>query len=293
MFSQQDVSIRLDWVSFTIPRPLDLPESLYFDWVGDTIQQAVEGKHFPLALSTPQTWKLIKSHKPYSVAFANREYEGFVVMYSMKRGEMLIELQGRFCEEYPRWAKQIAHTFSRDVTRLDVAVDVNTDVRPIGTGISADSKTWSVSSSKSGETVYCGSPKSEKMMRVYRYNDPHPRSHLLRSEVVFRRGWAKKLAEKLSHPSALAQFVAEYWRTQKADWWLMNVSHIILDEKAPNLVSAPERRGSDKTTASTLNWLHSQVRPAISRAVRDGGTLDEILDALGLYWSSETTISVK
>lgn len=293
MFAIQDVSIRLDWVSFTVERPQEVYEIEYLDFVIDLIQGAVGIDKYQEFYNVRNAWKIQKHHKPYSVAFKNTVLEGLVLMYSMKRGEMLIELQGAFCERFPSWAKEIARVFAKDVTRLDVAVDVKTDVSPIGTGISADSKTWSISSSQSGETVYCGSPKSEKMMRVYRYNPPHPRSDLLRSEVVFRRGWAKKLAQALHHPTALAQFVADYWRTQKASWWLEFIAPLILVTGALNVVSAPLRRGSDKSTASTLDWLHSQVRPAIKRVIENGGTLDEVIEALGLYWSSENTISVK
>lgn len=174
-----------------------------------------------------------------------------------------------------------------------MAVDVVTDLDPITVWGGVANKTYSVNQSKDGQTVYIGSPKSEKMMRIYKYNDPHPRSHLLRSEIVFRRGWAKKLALALSTLDAEGQFVSDYWRTQNALWWSENISKYILDDRSPNVVSAPERRGSDKSTSSTLAWLHAQVRPAIARATRDGASLNEVLDALGIEWENETTIKVR
>lgn len=293
MFAIQDISVRLDWVSFTVVRPDEYHETDYLQFVFDALGNVLKTTEWDDFGRGLEFWKVQKHHKPYSVAFTHWNLEGLVVMYSLKRGEMLVELQGRFCEKFPSWAKRIAHAYTDDCTRLDVAVDVVTDTRPSETGFSLDNKTVSINFSQSGETVYIGSPKSEKMMRVYRYAEPHPRAGLLRSEVVFRRGWAKKLAGALKHSTGMAQFVADYWRTQKASWWTELVAPVILAEKTVDVVSAPIRRGSDKTTASTLNWLSSQVRPAIARAIRDGGSLDEVLDALGLYWSSETTISVK
>ena len=285
--------IRIDWLSFTVPNDDGVNEEHLLNYLYDIF--ASEGAHNIGFSFTPswKAWEVIPHHKPYKIAFRSRDIQGLVVMYSEKRPEILIECQGAFCEMFAWTVERLAFIFQRSVTRVDVAVDAWTDTTPIEAWGGVANKTYSVNQSKDGQTVYVGSPKSEKMMRVYRYNAPHPRSHLLRSEVVFRRGWAKKLASALSDETALIQFVGAFWKQNDAVWWVKFVLPLFEGGERSDLVAQPARRGSDKTNASTLAWLHSQVRPALKRAVKSGGSLDEILEALGLYWSSETSISVR
>lgn len=76
-----------------------------------------------------------------------------------------------------------------NVTRLDIAVDMETDTDPrdfVEQRSNKRQKSVETAVSSTGTTCYIGSRKSDRYARVYRYNDPHPRADLLRCEMVFR-----------------------------------------------------------------------------------------------------------
>lgn len=93
------------------------------------------------------------------------------------------------------------------VTRLDLCVDLESDMTPTEFVASMttkrDYRRDSVKS-RDGLTEYIGSPKSERMCRVYRYSDPHPRSKLLRVEVQLRGTTAKHYAQIVAEKGAKA-----------------------------------------------------------------------------------------
>jgi len=275
-----NASVRLDWVAFTLTG-LDLTNQQ------TRVMSAIEVlniAHEMLGYERPfnfEFWQLQKSahHKPYSWGFSIPDVKGLVIMGSDRRQEVSIELQGQFCAVYENMALNMAVYFQKVVTRLDVACDINTGMLPSRAVRGHKSKTVSESISQSGETVYLGSPKSEYMARIYRYNKPHPRSDLLRSEIVYRRDYAKKLARMLSNGETLENVVLGYWNQQGLNELLSLVT--FESNGTPVKISVP-RDVSDKTMDKRRRWLLTQVAPALAKMHAEGVTIDQIIECLPL-----------
>lgn len=275
-----NTNIRLDWVTFTLTG-LDLENQR------TRVMSAIDvlnGAHFEMGYELPFDWdfsefKMVGHHKPYAWAFSPPNLKGLVIMGSERRSEVAIELQGQFCSIYPEMALRLAGWFNRALTRLDVACDIETSMSPELAVSGHTSKTVSVANSISGDTVYLGSPKSEYMARIYRYAHPHPRSGLLRSEIVYRRDFAKALGKQIFEGVNLQNVVAQYWHSR-------NLQHLIKVavfpvEGVPVKVSVA-RSNSSKTADKRLLWLTRQIAPALAKMKGEGIELDEIIRALGL-----------
>ena len=165
-------------------------------------------------------------------------------------------------------ARTLAQSVRNAITRLDYAVDVRTGVRPSEFGAKRQHQTFrstSLIKSDTGETLYVGSPKSDRFCRVYRYAKPHPRHALLRIEYVFRRGMATSAVQAYLVSESDAQFQAQLgntWGFTHPVWRPGEVT----DER----VRAPivTRENED-----TVLWLYKQVGPALRR-VYDQGAID-------------------
>lgn len=161
----------------------------------------------------------------------------------------------------------MARTTER-VSRLDVAVDLEQDTPPIEfLKLRAEGRqqTFSQMQSTGGETCYVGSRHSERYMRVYRYAAPHPRSHLLRIETVFRRAYAKQACSQIlaSGLDAVAKAALEDF----GFGGVVDFGEAV--ESADLSVYRPERNGG-----KTLRWLITQVAPAFQRLCREGDIPD-------------------
>lgn len=110
--------------------------------------------------------------------------------------------------------------------------------------------------SEDGETAYVGSWKAERFARVYRYHKPHPRSKMLRAEVVLRGTYAKQamlivLADG-EVQAALAAHEAFHW---KHPLW----------QPTEAVTSEIVSKRHDKEGASTVRWLNGDVAACIVR----------------------------
>jgi len=119
--------------------------------------------------------------------------------------------------------------------------------------------------SETGETCYVGSQKSDRYARVYRYNEPHPRAHLLRIEHVFRKDYAKLVAKQCVNADVADVAAA----AGKAFGW----AHPVWDVQAIqdcDISLVGERRDDGKT----VYWLVNSCAPAFKRLVETGGIND-------------------
>jgi hypothetical protein len=179
---------------------------------------------------------------------------------------MIYDLPGKACARIGR-TKQLS-TFllytSGDATRIDIALDLKTDMRPKAFIRYLDLNeriTRTSIKSGTGETEYIGSQKSERYARVYRYYDPHPRSDTLRIELVYRRDYAKKVAE-VAATGNLASIVSEALGRY-------GCSHPQLRLKDVDAASLQVPRRHSKNNAGTLIWLKNAVAPAIARMLHE------------------------
>jgi DNA relaxase NicK len=149
-------------------------------------------------------------------------------------------------------------------TRLDFAVDIETAISPKEFSVWRDSSrivSEGLFTSVTGETVYVGSRKSDRMARVYRYAAPHPRSHLLRVEAEYKGDAAKQAADELCKFDLKTVCLSAHlpfgwhhpvWQPGNADF-----------SKIP-------ARAYDREGAGTLRWLRTAVVPAIRKAHHSG-----------------------
>jgi len=154
------------------------------------------------------------------------------------------------------------------ITRIDIAVDIETSTHPseFVEIVSHDRMRASGrQSSETGETCYVGSKKSDRYARVYRYYEPHPRAHLLRIEHVFRRKYAKSVAQAILGTSLTAAAAA----AGKAFGWAHNDWDVDAQEVADISITSPERNAG-----GTVTWLVRSVAPAIRRLIADGTIRD-------------------
>lgn len=203
------------------------------------------------------------SRAPYRFGLASMQNDVFVHA-SPLREELLFEISGAGCDRLRRTGileNVIEQTYER-ATRIDLAVDIETALDPrdfIAEGHTERFKTKSVMTSAKGITCYVGSMKSDLYARVYRYFMPHPRSHLLRIEHVFRRSRARIVAEALVQGADEVTLAA---RALATFGWRHPIAGLALDG-AQALPAEPSHRSS----AGRLWWLYNQVAPALAQAL--------------------------
>jgi hypothetical protein len=218
-----------------------------------------------LGLHSPQP---VAPRAPYRYAY---QCENSAARYSWHPDgdHVHIELPGRACLTAEKEGDlfETLKAYGKLATRIDIACDIQTKTQPsvfCSAGYSRRFSSYSIFSSDSGETVYVGSMSSERFARVYRYNPPHPRSHLLRIEYVFRKEYAPGVIDLLLREGyrGFLRSITDVFRWVHADW------DINLWEGAAAALSrgyVPERHAS-----RTLLWLETVCCPAIVRLTESG-----------------------
>lgn len=263
--------IQLDWLSFTLPLPID-------GMANDDIAAVAAARHLSEFLG--EHYRFISGagdleeqsgRRPFSRSY--RSNSGNVSIYlNHKMSHFLVEFSGRGTKIIMQHedAKSFLETVKSRVTRIDVACDIETSVNPLEFADKRKQgrfKTHSEIVSDTGTTYYVGSKESNRYARVYRYNDPHPRASLLRVEHVFRAEDAKKTLDYIlanGLESAAAQCALMY------KW----------EHEAWDITPATEREMTayrpDRENANTIFWVHGTVAPLLARLIREGSLdLDE------------------
>lgn len=255
--------VKIDWISFSIPMPGELDND---QQTAKHIVSAVDDLHPKLsewlALETEFTAR--NGRAPYSIAW-QRADSGLTVFAHPSLSHALIEISGRGCETLSQSGNMDAalQAVANRVTRLDIACDVVTDARPseftekrhVGRF-----KAHSTVVSESGETVYIGARSSDRYARVYRYNEPHERAHLLRCEFVIKADNAKLIIPTLLEEGLLpvAAALGETFGWQHETWRVES-------DPAELTTFRPERR-----EGKTLFWLADTIAPLLVRLHREG-----------------------
>jgi len=196
---------------------------------------------------------------------------GFISLFaSPTLSHCCVEISGQGCERLIEQGLlgEILAIISERVTRIDIACDIETDVKPMDFVENVEHKRMRASGfqkSESGETCYVGSQKSDRYARVYRYYEPHPRARLLRVEHVFRREGAKVVAQACIDSGI--DSVAE--AAGCAFGWAHPAWNTAATQAVDISVVAAER-GAGKT----IFWLVHSVAPAIQRLIADGTIRD-------------------
>lgn len=247
--------VSIDWLSFTL-YPIRLIEGS--DPVGRYRERVSQwAEHLDIA---HMHWPMVPDdigRRPYTQSVRLFD-NGLTVWFSEGVMHQTVEISGKGCDELgDDHLEEIMRINLDKITRFDVAVDIRTDTLPrdfIAAGYSRRYRTRHDITSPSGDTIYIGSPESDVMCRVYRYNSPHPRHEFLRIEFQLRRARAVQMAELwLSDgPVACAQHAAHMFSFQHPDWSYQALKRSTLPAQV-------------KSTNKTQKWLMTQVKQAMLR----------------------------
>ena len=178
----------------------------------------------------------------------------------------LCEISGQSIDRISKYIdpRNLALATRERCTRIDFAVDIETTCTPedfmAGRGQSGFTST-SIIKSPTGETCYLGARSGERMARVYRYADPHPRSSLLRVEAEYKGDAAKLICASLLSTSLKTACLQAH---EPFNW-----QHPLWDREGMELSKIPAR-AYDREGANTLRWLNLTVAPAIKKASQSG-----------------------
>lgn len=259
------MDLHIDWLSWTFDtdvEPITTSELYLF---GRKRIKEVSNGHEAITFNG-QSIEQAVSRAPYRLCL-ERADRGFRVFGASHTETLLYELTGRGCEglrKYEDAAAFIAPLFDR-ITRVDYAVDIRTDVKPSVFANERSHRAFrslSFIRSDTGETVYVGSPKSDRFCRVYRYNPPHPRADLLRVEFVFRRKLAAAAAQSMVETESSAQFMARLGVTYGWNHRVWQPDFVTEEKLKVPIFSRDEQK--------TVFWLYNQVAPAMKRLVAEG-----------------------
>jgi hypothetical protein len=261
----------IDWLTFTM-RPLYMssyaestPE--YEKYTGsienaffDTFNEGV------MAMAFGGTWeRQERSRAPYTDAW-HLGNSGIVVFASPDLTHCCVEISGAGCERLIKLDVMdvVLRAIHERVTRIDIACDIETLTQPDGFVSVLKHKRMRASgyqASQTGTTCYVGSKTSDRYARVYRYNPPHPRSHLLRIEHVFRRQYAKVIAKECSNGNieAISAAAGQAFGWAHPDWKPTDSQFVDI-----SIV------GSEREAGKTLYWLVNSCAPAFKRLVESG-----------------------
>ncbi len=272
-----NVYYSIDYYSFTIPTEKPFEDGMFFNVQDQVLKTFIS--LFPEHLSTfsnVEDW----THESAARFYQHRlrhDVTKVALSYGKINAHILVELSGFACNQFDSrdlLLPLIEQTHQR-TSRIDFAVDIHTTTDPKVFIDERGNKSFKSSGHKvspTGRTYYIGGRTSERMARVYRYNEPHPRSHLLRVEAEYKGEAAKVAAGHLS-TSGLQQSCLDAhhpFQWQHTDWQQDGIQ----SEKMPYKAYKPEN-------ASTVRWLYGDVITALRKAIKaELVDLDEWLKVL-------------
>lgn len=278
------VEINVDWISISIG--LNRLFSRDYNNEGYIINAHENTREFKLArwmLKQKQGFTDGKGRAPFNRSIHCDE-GGFTYFYSDRLNYSLLEITGHGCNRLREFKalKSMVNDWTDRLTRIDIACDFKTDVKPEDFAEKRDKNRFnSVAFMKSGtgETCYVGSRKSDRYARVYKYNPPHPRAGLLRCEMVCKDERAKSTGAALCRDglSSVVAALGEVFVWQHPLW-------VLDDETEVSDLSVP----SDTHMGGTEKWLVTSVMSAIEKLKAKGGDefivyfLDEVYNKTGL-----------
>lgn len=268
--------VHIDWLTYTMP--MIYPSHLTGEETHADAYAATIGSAFLRTFGAAVTAKAFggvwtqaeRSRAPYTDAW--RMGDGITVYASPNLVHMCVEISGTGCEALiaAGMMESVLKCVHERVTRIDIACDVETSVTPpqfVAARIGKRMQSSGYQKSSRGETCYVGSQKSDRYARVYRYAKPHPRSHLLRIEHVFRKDYAKSVAKACLDGSLESVALA----CKKSFGW----GHAEFNPAASDAASL-SKVGRERLGGNTVTWLITAAAPAFRRLVQDGTIKDPI-----------------
>lgn len=257
------------------------PKIDYYGWIikidapftsqSPAIQEYVAQSFIQCLQQSPEieafhTGWVLEPAKGFYFARMRHEASGVALSWGNINPHILCELSGKACDVLDgcNLLIPLIEQTANECTRIDIAVDILTEVTPEQFSAFRNERKWKHTSyvnSASGSTFYIGSRKGERMARVYRYNKPHPRAAFLRVECEYKGDAGKALAKSVaSNPlPAIAAIAHEPFGWCHEVW-----SDLELQGKKLQYTSFRS------TNASTVRWLYGTVASSLRRAIKDG-----------------------
>lgn len=257
--------VSIDWLSFGFEMPAGQTRMSFT--LFDRVAHELEAQYptFYERMVAGHDWTPRTARAPYNSSMLRGDHGATVFAHQMLN-HGLVEVGGIGMDTLGGVEAEIfiASEVAKRLTRIDIAVDIFTEVRPDEFCAHRETgrfKSWGEQKSEAGHTIYVGSRTSDRYARVYRYNDPHPRHQFLRVEHVLKAEQAKAAVSQIKDVG-LETFVAMLGNTFGWHHETWSVA-----EETDEAVKAwrPERRAG-----KTVMWLHSQVVPAIIKLHREG-----------------------
>lgn len=255
----------IDYYSFTIPvkeTRYGTIEETNRHHINKFLSLISEEHHHKFGLGS---WGIEKGTGFYSVRLRH-ETSGVAISFGDINTHLFIELSGRACSNLESIGQLdiIIARCAEWTSRIDFAVDIATSCDPeqfCAKRASNSFKSNGTLRSPSGTTCYLGSRKSERMARVYRYNEPHPRSHLLRVEAEYKGDAAKTMAKHLIETDVRQACLDAHkpFGWTHADWNDADGDAVKIPYKAYN-----------PSNAATVRWLYGDVITALRKAIEAG-----------------------
>lgn len=256
---------KVDWLSFTIPMPTPFAGGTDAIWedafkkiklnIGDVWAPVFEsGK-----------WQLQNGRGAYRNARLNDQTKVRLSIGDVN-ADIYVEVSGQACQEIRRLGifYDIFQEKAVRVCRIDLASDFECEYSVwdiIDNGYKASIKSRADYRTVQGDTAYIGSRKSERMLRIYRYHEPHPRAKFLRFEVEIKGDTARAIAPRVTASSCSEVALAALKS--------FGLKHS-LPASACCEVSTLESHQYDKAKKGRMRWIMTQVLPALFRAHREG-----------------------
>jgi len=251
---------KVDWISFTLDLGVGQGRQAYAmtGIIADTLRSFWPAG--PVTLGLHDAYVPGPGRKPYSQSVTWEEAH-IKLFFHPFLSHCLFEISGQGCQILEERASLngLLEAVSARLTRLDIAVDMNTDSKPrefVAQQQGGRFKSHAEVNSRDGETCYVGSRSSDRFARVYRYNPPHERAHLLRCEYQLKHENAVLAAQ------GVMAMGCEYVALQlaKTFGWAYDQAQLSLMDVEALAAHRPVR-----AEGRTDFWLAAQVEPALKR----------------------------
>lgn len=219
----------------------------------------------------------VEQAKGFYTLRLRHEVSGVALSIGSVNPHVFCELSGRACNNLDAIDQlipliRVSHVHC---SRIDFAIDIETDEEPERFSALRNGRAFKSNgtiNSPSGTTCYFGSRSSERMARVYRYKEPHPRAKFLRVEAEYKGSAAKTAAEHLLETSLFQACLDAHqpFGWNHPDWNPNNFTGEKIAYKSYN-----------PSNASTVRWLYGDVITALRKAISEGLVeLDDWLNVL-------------
>lgn len=256
----------IDYYSFTILLDKPLGEGMFESDYRFAIDRFCDLNAAIRNVPTFREGWAIQNAKGFYSYRLRHETTDATISYGSINAHLLVELAGKACNTFDAadLLMPLIQSTCERATRIDFAVDILCNTSPfefIGKRGNVSFKSSGNKYSPTGGTEYLGGRSSDRMVRVYRYYEPHPRADFLRVEAEYKGSAAKASAAHL--------ITAGVWQASLDAHHPFQWQH---DVWQPDISTAKPIKYSNyrPSNASTVHWIYGDVVTALRKAAATG-----------------------